>query len=192
MFQKIIHSGNPLMKHIRATAIFLWRLSLLITVLWGFAYLGYKSALLLVVGLPWLIWSIMNKRNGRQINHNTARSLLYHPLTWLILLCSLIAMTLLVFNVDSWIAAAPAFLAIYVGFIVVTKTKFLNAGCFACFKETPFMKLKACPECSLKFAGGGWTGFKKHWEIHHRDIESYDNVWRNMCAAHKKKVMHAD
>lgn len=64
MFQKIIHSGNPLMRHIRAAAIVLWRLSLLITVFWGLAYLGYESALLLVVGLPWLIWLMMNKRNG--------------------------------------------------------------------------------------------------------------------------------
>lgn len=192
MFQKIIHSGNPIMKHIRAAAIFLWRLSLLITVFWGVAYLGYESALLLVVGLPWLIWLMMNKRNGRQINHNTARSLFYHPLTWLILLCSFIGMALLIINVDFWVAAAPATVIIYIGFFVATKTKFLNTGCFACFKKTPFMQLKSCPECSLEFATGGWTGFKKHWELHHQDVESYNNIWANMCAAHKKKGVLKD
>tara|TARA_B100000780_G_C20682846_1_gene271710 strand:- start:26 stop:259 length:234 start_codon:yes stop_codon:yes gene_type:complete len=46
MMKEVFHSGNPVMKHIRVGAVFLWRLSLLIAILWGCFYLGYKSAFL--------------------------------------------------------------------------------------------------------------------------------------------------
>ena len=187
MMKKVFHSGNPVMKHIRVGAVFLWRLSLLIAILWGCFYLGYKSAFLLLVGLPWLVWLIIEKLNGQPINHNSARNLLTYPLAWLILFSTPIGILLLVFTADFWPAFIPVFLLLVVGLFVVTKTEFLTSGCYACFKETPFMELKSCPACSLKFEGGGWVGFKKHWELNHQDIESYDTVWKNMCAKHRKK-----
>lgn len=187
MMQKVFHPGNPFMRYVRAIAINLWRLSVLITLPWGVFYLGYESAFLLLVGLPWIAWLIVEKLNGGPINHNSARNLLTRPLTWLILFCSIYGMVKLAFSLNFWIAFFPLFLAIFAGLFVVTKTDFLSPGCFACFKNTPLESLKSCPECSLEFAGGGWTGFKRHWESHHQDIESYENVWGNMCAAHKKK-----
>ena len=187
MLGKVFHSGNPVMRNVRAVSIFSWRLSLLIAILWGCFHLGYESAFLLLVGLPWLAWSLINKRNGGLINHNTARSLIFHPLTWLVVCCSIIGMIFLVSKVDFWIAAAPVFLISCVGLFVITRTEFLIPGCYACFKEAPFMELKSCPKCSVEFEGGGWIGFKKHWKLNHQEIEPYDTVWRNMCAAHRKK-----
>ena len=187
MLSKTFHSGNPQMRRVRAVSINLWRFAVLISVVWGLLYLGYDSIFLVLVGLPALAWMEITRRNGGPINHNTARSLTFSPITWFVLLCSLIGIVKLAFSLNFWIAVAPSFLILFFGWLVASKTNFLIPGCFACFKDVPFEALKSCPECSLKFAGGGWTGFKKHWEMHHQDIESYENVWKHMCAAHKKK-----
>ena len=184
---KIIHPGNPVMRYVRAIVVPLWRVCLFISILWGLFYLGYESAYLLLVGLPFIAWSIIVKINGGPINHNTARNLMTHPVCWLVLLSSFFGIVMVAFTIDFWLAAIPAFLSLAVGYFVVTTTQLLTPGCYACFKETPAVKLKSCPACSMEFEGGGWIGFKKHWEVNHQGIEPYETVWGNMCPVHRKK-----
>ena len=64
----------------------------------------------------------------------------------------------------------------------------LKAGCYLCFKSHQFEKEKTCPSCEKVFKGGGWVGFKAHWNEHHASELTYEDLWGSMCHDHKKKA----
>lgn len=63
-----------------------------------------------------------------------------------------------------------------------------EARCYLCFKDHLFEEEKTCPSCEKVFKGGGWVGFKEHWNKHHASELSYENLWGSMCHDHKKKT----
>ena len=184
---KKMHPGNPKSTYVRVLAVTLWQVSLFLSLLWSLYCLGYQSAYLVLTGLPWLAWFIMEKMNGGPINHNSARNLMTYPLTWLVFACSLVGLLLLLLSPRFWISLYPILPIILVGYYGWPKIERYGKGCYACYKGTPKGPVKSCPECSLEFTGGGWVGFKSHWETQHKDKEPYPKVWSYMCPDHRRK-----
>lgn len=183
---KILHPGNPKSSHVRVLAVSLWTVSLILSFSWSLYCLGYQSAYLGLVGLPWLAWFIIEKMNGGPINHNSARNLMTYPLTWLVFICSFIGLVLLLLSPRFWIALFPILPIILVGYYGWPQIQNFGRGCYACYKEIPTGPIKICPNCSHEFTDG-WVGFKNHWETHHSGQDNYERVWKYMCADHKRK-----
>jgi hypothetical protein len=102
----------------------------------------------------------------------------------------LIEVVLIISNMNElsfWKGILPG-ISIFILWFKYGDTKY-EAGCYLCFKGHPFEEEKTCPLCEKVFIGGGWVGFKAHWNEHHVAELSYEDLWGFMCNAHKKKAI---
>jgi hypothetical protein len=101
----------------------------------------------------------------------------------------LIELVLIISNVNElsfWKGIFPAVI-IFIFWFKYGDAKY-KAGCYLCFKGHPFEDEKTCPSCEKVFKGGGWVGFKAHWNEHHATELSYEDLWGSICHKHKKKA----
>ena len=103
---------------------------------------------------------------------------------------ALIELVLLLFNIfelSFWRGILPG-LFVYILWCLFGDFRF-KASCYLCFKGHPFEGEKKCPSCEQVFKGGGWAGFRAHWNEHHASELPFDELWDSLCDRHKKKSL---
>ena len=92
-----------------------------------------------------------------------------------------------VFDLSFWRGISPG-VVVYILWSWFGGTRY-NADCYLCFRNHPFEGEKKCPSCEKLFKGGGWAGFKSHWNEHHASELPYEELWGSLCDRHKKKAV---